>query len=181
MSTKKILMPALLCATLLAGCSDSDVAEVNSWMDEVKKTTKVNVTPISEPKTFVPFAYGVRDEVPPFDQNKLLAELARAAASSNSQFRPDLDRRKEFLESFPIDSMKMIGTINKAGVSYGLIQIDRNVYQVRVGARLGQNFGQVTGIADAAISLKETVQDAGGDWVERLSKLELQEGKETKK
>jgi type IV pilus assembly protein PilP len=181
MKIKLTLLPALLAAALLAGCSDSDVAEVNSWMDGVKKSTKVNVTPISEPKTFIPFAYGVKDEIAPFDPNKLLAELARAAASSNSQFRPDLDRRKEFLESFPIDSMKMIGTINKAGASYGLIQIDRNVYQVRTGARLGQNFGVVTGVAEAAISIKETVQDAGGDWVERLSKLELQEGKETTK
>jgi type IV pilus assembly protein PilP len=181
MKLKTTFLPVLLGVSLLAGCSDSDVAEVNSWMDQVKKDTKVNVTPISEPKTFVPFAYGVREEVSPFDQNKLLAELARAAASSNSQFRPDLNRRKEFLESFPIDSMTMIGTINKAGAHYGLIQIDRNVYQVRVGARLGQNFGQITAVADAAISIKETVQDAGGDWVERLSKLELQEGKETKK
>jgi len=181
MNMNKSMLAALLGATVLTGCSDSDVAEVNSWMDGVQKSTKVSVVPISEPKTFVPFAYGVREEIAPFDPNKLLAELARAAASSNSQFKPDLGRRKEFLESFPIDSMKMIGTINKAGASYGLIQIDRNVYQVRVGARLGQNFGLVTGVADSAISIKETVQDAGGDWVERLSKLELQDSKETTK
>lgn len=167
-------------ALLLAGCSESDVAEINSWMAEVKQNTKVNVTPLSEPKTFIPFAYGVREATDPFDPNKLLAELARAAASNNP-LRPDPERRKEFLESFPVDSMKMVGTINKAGVSYGLLQIDRNVYQVKAGQRLGQNFGQVTGVSEAAISLKEVVQDAGGEWVERMSKLELQESKETKK
>ena len=167
-------------ALLLAGCSESDVAEINSWMAEVKQNTKVNVAPLSEPKTFIPFAYGVREATDPFDPNKLLAELARAAASNNP-LRPDPERRKEFLESFPVDSMKMVGTINKAGVSYGLLQIDRNVYQVKAGQRLGQNFGQVTGVSEAAISLKEVVQDAGGEWVERMSKLELQESKETKK
>lgn len=180
MSMSKHLLPALLGVALLAGCSESDVAEVNTWMDGVKKTTKVNVEPISEPKTFIPFAYGVRDEIDPFDANKLLAELARAAANDNP-LRPDPNRRKEFLETFPIDTMKMVGTMNKGGVSYGLIQIDRAVYQVKAGQRLGQNFGMVTGVAEAAISITETVQDAGGEWVERASKLELQESKETMK
>lgn len=180
MSMNKHLLPVLLGAALLAGCSESDVAEVNTWMDGVKKSTKVNVEPISEPKTFIPFAYGVRDEIDPFDANKLLAELARAAASDNP-LRPDPNRRKEFLETFPIDTMKMVGTMNKGGVNYGLIQIDRAVYQVKAGQRLGQNFGMVTGVAEAAISITETVQDAGGEWVERASKLELQESKETTK
>ncbi len=172
----------MLVASLLAGCGASDEAEINSWMEEVKKTTKVNVRPLSEPKTFIPFAYGVREEADPFDPNKLLAELARAAAAtSDNLLRPDMNRRKEFLEGFPLDTMKMVGTLNKAGVSYGLIQIDRSVYQVKAGQRLGQNFGTVTGVVDAAIIIKETVQDAGGEWVERMSKLELQEGKETTK
>ena len=97
-------LPLLLCATLLAGCSDSDVAEINSWMEGVKKDTKVSVKPLSEPKTFVPFAYGVRDEPDPFDPNKLLAELARAAAASGDNLlRPDMNRRKEFLENFPME------------------------------------------------------------------------------
>ena len=168
-------------AVLLAGCSASDVAEVNSWMAEVKKNTHVNVTPLAEPKTFIPFAYSVREQIDPFDPNKLLAELARAAASGNNPLRPDQNRRPEFLESFPLDAMKMVGTINKGGVSYGMVQIDRAVYQVKAGQRLGQNFGQVTGVAESAISIKETVQDAGGEWVERMTKLELQESKETTK
>jgi type IV pilus assembly protein PilP len=171
----------LAAAALLAGCSESDVAEVNSWMADVKKDTRVNVTPLAEPKIFIPFAYGVRDQTDPFDPNKLLAELARAAATVNNPLKPDDTRRKEFLESFPIDSMKMVGTINKAGVNYGLVQIDRNMYQIKAGQRLGQNFGQVTGVAESAISLKEVVQDAGGEWVERMSKLELQESKENNK
>jgi type IV pilus assembly protein PilP len=174
-------LPLLLGAALLSGCGDSDVAEVNQWMDGVKKETKVKVKPLSEPKTFIPFAYGVREEADPFDPNKLLAELARAAATTDNLLRPDMNRRKEFLEGFPLDSMKMVGTLNKAGTTWGMIQIERSVYQVKAGQRLGQNFGIVTGVAESAISLKETVQDAGGEWVERESKLELQESKETKK
>jgi type IV pilus assembly protein PilP len=182
MMNMRTMVALLVGAGMLAGCSDSDVAEINSWMADVQKNTRVSVKPLTEPKTFIPFAYGVREMTDPFDPNKLLAELARAAAANGSNpLRPDPDRRREFLESFPMDSMRMVGTINKSGINYGLVQIDRAVYQVKAGQRLGQNFGTVTGVAETAISLKEVVQDAGGEWVERMSKLELQESKETKK
>jgi type IV pilus assembly protein PilP len=171
----------LLGGALLAGCSGSDEAEINSWMAQVKAETKVNVEPISEPKTFIPFAYGVREETDPFDANKLLAELARSANAIPNPLKPDDSRRKEYLETFPLDAMVMVGTINKAGVAYGLVQIDRAVHQVKAGQRLGQNYGQVTGVAESAISVREVVQDAGGEWIERMTKLELQESKETKK
>lgn len=181
MTTLRQALLILLGGALLAGCSGGDEAEINSWMAEVKASTKVSVDPISEPKTFIPFAYGVRDETDPFDANKLLAELARSANAIPNPLKPDAERRKEYLETFPLDAMVMVGTINKAGAAYGLVQIDRAVHQVKKGQRIGQNFGIVTGVADSAISVKETVQDAGGEWVERMTKLELQESKETKK
>ncbi|QYF94772.1 pilus assembly protein PilP [Massilia sp. PAMC28688] len=174
-------LPLALSAALLSGCSDSDVAEVKEWMKTTEASTEVSVEPISEPTTFIPFAYGVRDEIDPFDPNKLLAELARQAAATDNPLKPDTTRRKEFLETFPLDGMTMVGTMNKGGTAWGLIRIDRSVYQVKAGQRLGQNFGLVTGVADTAISVKETVQDAGGEWVERITKLELQESKETTK
>jgi type IV pilus assembly protein PilP len=170
-----------LAAVLLAGCSDSDVKEVKDWMAQVKKETKVAVVPIAEPKTFIPFAYTAREQIDPFSPNKLLAELARAAEKEDSKFKPDMGRRKELLENYPLDTFVMVGVLQKAGIYYALLQIDRAVYQVRVGQRLGQNYGLVTSVTENAINIKEVVQDAGGDWVERMSKLELQESKETKK
>lgn len=171
----------VLAAALLAGCGDSDVKEINQWMDEVKATTRPTVVPLAEPKTFIPFAYELREEMDPYDPNKLLAELARQAATSNNPLRPDMDRRKEFLESFPLDTMKMVGTIQKGGVNYALIAIDRQLHQVKPGQRLGPNYGMVTAVTDVQVEIKETVQDAGGEWVERSAKLELQESKETTK
>ena len=170
-----------LAAVLLAGCSDSDVKEVKDWMAEVKKETRVAVVPLSEPKTFIPFAYTAREETDPFSPNKLLAELARAAEKSDNKFKPDMGRRKELLENYPLDTFAMVGVMQKSGINYALLQIDRAVYQVRVGQRIGQNYGMVTGVSESAIDIKEVVQDAGGEWVERMSKLELQESKETKK
>ena len=171
----------LLAAGLLAACSDSDVKEVKDWMAQVRKESRVSVTPLAEPKTFIPFAYSARDTTDPYSPNKLLAELAKAAAKSDNRFKPDMERRKELLESYPLDTIVMVGVLQKAGVNYALLQIDRAVYQVRVGQHLGQNFGLVTSVTENAVNIKEVVQDAGGEWVERASKLELQESKETKK
>ena len=180
-STRLRMLAALLAGALLSGCSDSDVKEVNEWMAQVKRDTKVAVVPLSEPKQFIPFAYSAGTATDPYSPDKLLAELARAAAKSGNPFRPDTERRRELLESYPLDTILMVGVLQKAGVNHALLQIDRSVHQVRTGQRLGQNFGVVTGVSENAVNIKEVVQDAGGEWVERMSKLELQVSKETGK
>jgi type IV pilus assembly protein PilP len=166
---------------LLAGCGDSDVQEVRQWMKQTDAQAHVAVQPISEPKTFIPFAYASGDAVDPFNPNKLLAELARENASKGGGLKPDMERRKELLESFPLDTVKMVGTMQKGGIMYALLQIDRSVHQVRTGQHVGQNYGLIVGITEGAVNLKEIVQDATGDWVERMSVLELQESKENNK
>jgi type IV pilus assembly protein PilP len=181
MMHKMTTMGAACAALLLAGCGASDVREVQDWMAQVKKDTRVSVKPIPEPKTFIPFAYTARESLDPFTPNKLLAELARAAENSNDKLKPDTNRRRELLENYPLDTLSMVGTIEKGGVSYALIQLDRQVYQVKAGQHIGQNFGTVVAVSDGAVNIKEVVQDAGGEWVERLAKLELQESKESKK
>jgi type IV pilus assembly protein PilP len=166
-----------LCVLLLSACGDSDVQEVRQWMKQVDSQTRPSVKPLQEPKTFVPFAYASAEAPDPFSPNKLLAELAKSRPGGGLQ--PDTGRRKEFLESFPLDTMKMVGTLQKGGAMFALLQVDRSVYQVRAGQYLGQNFGQITSITEDAVNVKEVVQDAAGDWVERMSKLELQDSKES--
>ncbi|RFP10157.1 MULTISPECIES: pilus assembly protein PilP [unclassified Duganella] len=180
----RTLIPAMLLApvlALLAGCGDSDVQEVRAWMKQVDSQAKVAVPPLAEPKTFIPFAYAQAEAIDPFNPNKLLAELAKASAKGSNGIKPDTERRKELLESFPLDTVKMVGTVQQKGVLYGLLQVDRNLHHVIVGQHVGQNFGLITAISDTSVSVKEIVQDAGGDWVERMSKLELQESKENTK
>lgn len=179
MTIKRIAAIAL--AALLAGCGASDVREVKDWMAQVKKDTKVSVVPIAEPKTFIPFAYTAREQVDPFSPNKLLAELARVAQTQDSKYKPDMNRRKELLENYPLDAFTMVGVLQKGGVNYALLQVDKAVYQVKSGQHIGQNYGLVTGVSENVVQIKEVVQDAAGEWVERLSKLELQESKESRK
>ncbi len=165
---------ALAAGLLLAGCGDGDVRAVRDWMDQVQRDTRPNVKPLPEPKDFIPYAYGAAGAVDPFDQNKLLAELARTAAASPNPNQPDLQRPRELLETFPLDTMQMVGTLRKGGTGYALLQIDRALYQVRAGQRIGPNFGIVTRVGEDAVDIREVVQDAAGEWVERPARLELQ-------
>ena len=170
----RIVMGMALASALLAGCGDSDVREVRDWMEQVKHDTHPSVKPLPEPKDFLPYAYGAKDAVDPFDPNKLLGELARAAATSNNPNQPDLQRPRELLETFPLDTMQMVGMMEKGGTRFALLQIERALYQVKAGQRIGQNFGVVTHVGEDAVDIRETVQDATGEWTGRMTKLELQ-------
>jgi type IV pilus assembly protein PilP len=161
----------------LAGCGDGGVQEIKQWMDEVKRQTKVSIPKLSEPKKFTPFIYGGKDTIDPFSVGKLAAAFAKLQSNSPNALKPDLDRRREPLESFPLDTVKMVGTLRKPGLSYALLQVDKAIFQAKVGNYVGQNLGMITNITDTAVELKEIVQDASGDWVERKAKLELQEMK----
>ncbi|HET7402374.1 MAG TPA: pilus assembly protein PilP, partial [Usitatibacter sp.] len=87
----------------------------------------------------------------------------------------DLNRRKEPLEAFPLDQLKMVGTLQQGNDTYALVRADKTLYRVKKGNYMGQNFGLITDVTDSEIKLKEIVQDSGGDWAERQSVLPLLE------
>lgn len=169
---------ACLPLILLQGCGDGGEQEVRQWMDEVRRTTPVKIEKLSPPKTFTPFVYAAQNEPDPYSPAKLSVALAKLQASSTSPIQPDLNRRREALENFPLDSITMVGTLQKPGLSYALLQVDKSVFQVKVGNYIGQNFGRVTRISDSEVELLEVVRDAAGEWTERKAKLELQENKQ---
>lgn len=179
MTSFRVMANAVAIAAMaaLAGCGDGGVQEVKQWMEDVQKQTPVSVRKLPEPKKFTPFVYAGKDEVDPYNSAKLTVVLAKLQANSSSSLKPDLERRKEPLENYPLDSVKMVGTLEKPGLSYALLQVDKAVFQVKVGNYVGQNFGMITKITDTEVELKEIVRDASGDWIERKAKLELQENK----
>lgn len=178
-------MMRVLCAfgvlALLAGCGDGDVQEVRDWMKKVQRETVPAVKPLPEPKEFVPYAYNPGEAADPFSEDKLLGQMAQVAASSTNPLQPDDRRPREVLEHYPLDTMRLVGTLQKGGVSYALVQIDASIFRVKAGQRIGQNHGLVTRIGASAIDIREIVQDATGDWVERKATIELAESKETGK
>ncbi len=164
--------------TLLAACVPGDQDDLRQWMKQLRATTKPQIKPLSEPKEFHPQDYVAGSGSDPFDPMKLTQALRRESAqpSANaSLITPELSRRKEPLEAYPLDAIKMVGSMDKEGVPTALVTVDKLLYQVRVGNHLGQNYGKIVAITETGIQLREIVQDPAGDWVERMTTLELQE------
>ena len=159
---------------LLAACS-AETEELQQWMDQQRREAKPNVTPLQPPTKFNPEPYTMAQAVEPFSAQKLSVALKQEARQPNSVLAAELNRRKEPLEAYPLDSMSMVGSVAKQGQPFALLRVDNLLYQVKVGDYLGQNYGRITGIAETAISLREVVQDAAGEWTERPATLQLQE------
>lgn len=165
-------------AGLLAGCSPSGEDDLRQWMSEQRRQTAPRVTPISEPKRYEPLSYTEAAALDPFSLQRLTQALRRDTSSVSSSVAlvaPELNRRKEPLESYPLDSMSMVGSLERGGQRVALIKVDRLLYQVKVGSYLGQNFGRVMKVAEGEVTLREIVQDAAGEWIERSATLQLQE------
>jgi type IV pilus assembly protein PilP len=165
---------AVMALALLAGCG-AEQEELTQWMDQQRREVKPNVTPLTPPKKFSPQAYVALNGVEPFSAQKLTVALKQEARQPNSLLAAEINRRKEPLEAYPLDSMRMVGSVNRAGRPYALLRVDNLLYQVKQGDYLGQNYGKITKISETDVTLREIVQDAAGEWIERASALQLQE------
>ena len=166
---------AVATALLLLGACSAEHDELRQWMDQQRREIKPNITALQPPKKFDPQPYNSAQAVDPFSTQKLTVALKQEARQPNSLLSAELNRRKEPLESFPLDSMSMVGSVNKQGQPYALLRVDALLYQVKVGDYLGQNYGRITRIAETEVALREIVQDAAGEWIERPTTLQLQE------
>lgn len=169
---------ALLALPFVAGCDNARDDELRNWMADQRTQARPKIVPLKEPTQFVPQDYVQQNAVDPYSAEKLTQALRRdssSAASNTALITPELARRKEPLEAFPLDSMAMVGTLVRAGQPVALVRIGTLLYQVRVGDHLGQNFGRVTRITETETTLRELVEDPSGDWVERSASLQLQE------
>jgi type IV pilus assembly protein PilP len=168
------LAAALPCAALLAACGGQH-EELRQWMDQQRRDAKPNVTPLLPPKKFDPQPYTSMAAVDPFSNQKLSVALRQEAAQPNSVLASELRRRREPLEAFPLDGMEMVGSVAKQGRTQALLKVDSLLHQVKVGEYIGQNYGKILKITETEVVLREVVQDAAGEWVERTANLQLQE------
>jgi type IV pilus assembly protein PilP len=163
----------------LAGCGSSEQEELQQWMLEQRNATRPRVEPLPEPTKFSPQAYNQEGSVEPFSNQKLTQALKRDSSQATANaalIAPELSRRKEPLEAYPLDATSMVGSLVKVGQPVALVKVDNLIYQVRVGNYLGQNYGRITKVNETSVALREIVQDAGGEWIERAATLQLIEG-----
>ncbi len=174
----KTLLAALgaLAAVSLAGCA-SDQSDLRAWMQTVRASAKPVHESISEPRRFEPYRYDNESQVDPFSVARLGGSSdAAGAGAGRGGLKPDTTRVREALEAYPLDAIRMVGHLANRQGQYALLQAESLVYQARVGNYAGQNYGMITRISETEIKLKELVQDAVGDWVERETILQIQDG-----
>jgi type IV pilus assembly protein PilP len=162
-------------AAALAGCTGESHQDLRAWMAEQGKGTRGRLDPLPQIKPYEPFAYNAFDLPDPFKPRKIEPN------KGTSKLAPDLARRREPLESFPLESLTMVGTLERNKSVFALVRTpERDIYQVRAGNYMGQDFGVIVGISDTDIKLRELVQDGAGDWTERTSSLQLQQPDQNK-
>ena len=180
MTSSRFLSPlaAFALALVLSACTSSGQDELQAWMQSERNNIKPSVQPIPAPTKFEPQAYVGERSTPPFSIEKLTNAMigSQSAPVVNAALiEPELKRRKQPLEAYPLDTMSMVGSLNRDGQLVALVKVDNLLYQVRPGSYLGQNYGRVTKISETEVVMREIVQDAGGEWTERPAALQLQE------
>jgi len=162
---------------LLTGCSNDDFSDLTRYLSDVKARPKEPIKPLPEIKVIEPFMFkpeGLRDPFkPPLEQPE---QAEGIDVSAGSGIKPDTSRRKEELESFPLDGLRMVGTIDMKSNLWGLVKAsDGTIYRVKVGNYMGKNYGKIIRIVSDKIELMEIVPDKPGTWREQPASITLTE------
>jgi type IV pilus assembly protein PilP len=163
---RRILTAAGLCSALaLGGCGDG-LDDLRADIEKAKERPGGRIQPLPEVRPYVSHEYQMSDRRSPF--------LQSLAGETPSGPRPDSQRPREYLEQFPLDTLKMVGTLRLGNGNYGLVQTkDGLIHRVLPGNHLGQNDGRVLSVNDARITLVEIIPDGLGNYIERPAALAL--------
>jgi type IV pilus assembly protein PilP len=160
------------------GCSSEEHSDLRQFVKEADKLPHGRIPPLPDVKPYEPFTYSAFDLQDPFKPRKI--EPPKGATGGS--LAPDLNRRREPLEAYPLESLRMVGTLEQNKQMHALVRApDNSLFRVRHGNYVGQNFGRIVGIAESSVKLKEIVQDSGGNWEEKDQALLLQEEQEARK
>ena len=165
----------IVIALFLAACGGDEHQDLKEELKALTKELRGRIEPLPVVKPYEPVPYQAFELPDPFGPAKIELAIGSAAKSKGGANAPDANRPKEPLEAYPLESLKMVGTLSQKGATYALVRADSSVYRVKAGNYVGQNFGIITDITENQINLKELVQDASGDWTERKIALQMVE------
>ena len=166
-----------LCLSLgfVVACSNEDFSDLNKFIQDVKARPKGAIEPLPETKVVEAFVFkpdGLRDPFVPMEKT---SENGGFDATGGSGIRPDMERRKEELEAYSLDSLRMVGTLTNPKGLWALVKaVDGTIHRVQVGHHIGQNYGKIIRIREDKIEVMEIVPDAKpGTWREQQASLAL--------
>ncbi|MFZ2161027.1 MAG: pilus assembly protein PilP [Sideroxyarcus sp.] len=162
-----------LALLLLAGCGGEEFQDLRDFVKNAGADMRGKIEPPPDVKPYEPFTYENDTSLPdPFKPRKPDARSSNRSGLN----QPNLNRPKEELEDFPLETLKMVGFLSQRGVNQAVVRSSEGkVYRIKAGNYVGLNFGQVTSVTETEIKIKEMVQDSVGDWTERESSLLLAE------
>lgn len=165
---------SVLMLLLLAGCANQDMSDLRSYVEEVKNRPPTPIEPIPQIKQAETYLYVGGDRRNPFVPTEDTSDVM--VADTGSGPRPDPNRRKEELESYPLDALKMVGTLDQNEAVWALVQSpDGTIHRVRTGNYLGQNDGRIISIEEEKINVVELIPNGSGGYLERQASLTLGE------
>jgi type IV pilus assembly protein PilP len=153
---------------VLAGCTEkASIEDLKNWMSTVS-TSKGDLETLPAAKPYEPFVYNAFSIPDPFKPRKVTSPVSVGAA------QPDVNRPRQLLENYPLESLTMVGLLERKKLRYAVVRAnDNSLHQVKLGDYMGQNFGRVVAITESEIKLKEMVQDVNSEWVERDTNVQL--------
>ena len=170
---RRRIAATLLGLVMVAGCSSDGLDDLRDFVKNAHADKKPKIEPLPEIKPYEAYAYAASDLADPFSPANLKPMTAQGRGGGP---RPDMNRRKEPLEDFPLDALKMVGTLSRGSQTWGVVQApDGTVHRVQKGNYVGQNFGRILRVSEEKIDVVELVQGALGDWVEREAGLAILE------
>lgn len=167
------VMPFWFLMSVISGCSSSN-SDLQAYVRDIKSRPAGKIAPVPEFKPYESFAYADKDLRDPF--SIINNDTNFKTTNIGNELRPDINRNKETLEEYPLDTLHFVGHLEKDGERWAIITSpDHLVYRVRVGNHLGTNYGEIVAISESQIDIKEIVQDGLGGWIERNAALSLTE------
>jgi type IV pilus assembly protein PilP len=169
----RVVLSIFLAALLLAGCGGEEFQDLRDFVKNAGADMRGKIEPPPDVKPYEPFTYDNDANLPdPFKPRKQDSRNANRTGMN----QPNLNRPKEELEDYPLETLKMVGFLSQKNVGQAVVRSSEGkVYRIKVGNYIGMNFGQVTSVTETEVKIKEMVQDSNGDWTERESSLLLAE------
>jgi type IV pilus assembly protein PilP len=174
----RLLVPLAL-GLAMVGCGSDQFQDLKQFVNDADSVAgnRSQIDPLPKVDPYQPFIYNQAELEDPFRPRKI-----EPTKSAKGQLQPDLNRRREPLEAFPLDNLKMVGTLQQGPLLFALVRTpDNNLFRVRQNNYIGQNFGLIQEINETGMKLKELVQDGAGEWTERVTSLFLQDESEAKR
>jgi type IV pilus assembly protein PilP len=172
------LLPLLIACLAVLGCSGEQYGDLREFVKNSDKLPHGRIPPLPEVKPYEPYTYAAFDLIDPFKPRK----IEPPKGTSGGGLAPDLNRRREPLEAYPLESLRMVGTLEQKKQMFALVRApDNTLFRVKSGNYVGQNFGRIVAISESSVKLKEIVQDSAGNWEEKEQVLQLTEEQEAKK